>query len=693
MDPGSRTEVGRACSHDISPILTIRPTKDAPSAGFWPVSAVRWFVRLRPRPSSTSSSLPTKARNCIASKAPPHCLSLYTSRRGIPIVSTGTRGRIDWFLSTHLTSLGATNEKIQAFGTIRVKADISQSAWSESAQRFARGCIETCNKDHEKCRFTEPLLPTRVINVGNVGDERLRLETPESKTGHYTALSYCWGSDQPLKTTSANIKAMESGLFLSDLPQTLADAVYVTRSLGIQYLWIDALCIIQDNVDDWEKESAKMSTIYEKSYLVIAASSSSSATQGFLGHERQHQPHYVSIPEKYGTRTTIAARRDPKSGVHNCTERKTDPLDQRAWAFQELHMSTRCLIFSTDELQWKCRTTAVCECGRTATRSSHHPLLLACCDDTYQDDVASTELRLQAGDVWRSVVSAYNCRSLTHADDKLPAISGIASRFGATMGFRYVAGLWEENIVKDLAWKQDSWPPIFLPTDDMAPSFSWASINNSVSYVFNEYDHFLRWIPCASVSDARTFVPGHNPFGKVTDASITLQAPMLRGVLKGHSSDSFHNEFLFNDRKMTVHVEMDSTVTVFSYIAENGVTEKSVRRWNVLRHARHAEHRREQPKLERGGEAPITKSQNQTTPTVARDFNPPVVWLVQLGIWKMDQAGRQMDNKAMGGFYLVLGKSPRDPQKYERIAFYDGVRGGNSVADHGKFTTQTITIL
>lgn len=475
---------------------------------------------------------------------------------------------------------------------------------------------------------------------------------------------------------------MSSGLLLSDLPQTLADAVYVTRSLGIQYLWIDALCIIQDDAEDWETESAKMSTIYEKSYLVIAASSSSSATQGFLGHQRQHQPYYVSVPEKYGTRTTIAARRKPESGVHDHMDKKTDPLDQRAWAFQEKHMSTRCLIFSTDELQWQCRTTAVCECGGTAVRSSYHPLLPAFCDDMYQDDMVSTELRLQAGDAWRNVVSDYNCRSLTHTDDKLPAISGIASRFAATMGLRYVAGLWKENIVKDLAWKQDSWTDLPLPTNDMAPSFSWASINGRVSYVFQKYDWVWRWIPCSSISDVGAVSPGRNPFRKVSDAWITIQAPMLRGV-----SEVLGSRFLFEDGERAIDVDMDSIVTGFSYTAENGKEEISVRRCKVLRHT---EHKGEQPG--EGNEAPGTKNPCQPIQRIPRDSNHALVWLLQLGIWKMDQAGKQMD-KTTDGFYIVLGKSPRDPQKYERIGFCDGVQGQHSVAHQGKFTTQTITIV
>ncbi|KAK2605646.1 hypothetical protein N8I77_008470 [Diaporthe amygdali] len=301
------------------------------------------------------------------------------------------------------------------------------------------------------------MLPTRVIEVGNIGDEKLRLlETQASTIGQYTALSYCWGGNQPLKTTCANINDLKAGqLLLSHLPQTLVDAVHVTRSLGIQYLWVDALCIIQDSIEDWEKEAEQMAIIYEKAYLVIAASSSSSAKQGFLGHQRQSRPYHLTLPEHYGMPIVIGARRRPCSGFHDAYD-PMDPLAQRAWAFQEQHMSTRCLIFSIDELQWMCRTNTACECGAGCSSVSY-PVLPDYCDDTRQA-VAMGGHTLQ--NLWRKAVMQYSPRKLTSPDDKLPAFSGLASIFGARMKSRYLAGLWEEDIILDLAWTRRGWRPL-----------------------------------------------------------------------------------------------------------------------------------------------------------------------------------------------------------------------------------------
>lgn len=565
---------------------------------------------------------------------------------------------------------------IPALGSIEVRPDISSTAWSESAQEFVRNCIRRCSQNHDRCKLgaTAASLPTRVIEVGKIGDERLRLlETQSSTFGQYAALSYCWGSDQPLKTTSTNIQDMiTTGLRVSELPPTLVDTVHVTRSLGIQYLWIDALCIIQDSIEDWESQSEQMSSIYEKAYLVIAASSSSSATQGFLNHQRELHPYYLRLPDRYGTPVTIAFHRIPDSGVHDHGERNTDPLDRRAWAFQERQMSTRCLIFSLDELQWVCKTITVCECGLPAEANSCHSKLQAYCDGTHQDELTGTELALQAGYEWCTAVGDYSRRRLTCADDKLPAISGIASRFGASMGFQYVAGVWAEDMVQGLAWSVAlpfRHPPAPLPTDYRAPSFSWASIKDGVSYATSPRDREWHWIPYCSLADAGTKVPGRNPFGKVLDAWATIRGPVARGFIVLAS-----NTFRSDDGQIDLRLSLDSAVTAFSYTSEDNKDGISVRRCIF---PQPKELSKEQP---RGGRQKIMQS----------SLHQASVWLLHLG--RSTRPPHPAVEK-ISDFYLVLGKSPRDPQKYERIgSCQDSYK--QPIPEHrSSFTTQTITIL
>lgn len=528
------------------------------------------------------------------------------------------------------------------------------------------------------------MLPTRVIEVGNIGDEKLRLlETQASTIGQYTALSYCWGGNQPLKTTCANINNLKAGqLLLSHLPQTLVDAVHVTRSLGIQYLWVDALCIIQDSIEDWEKEAEQMAIIYEKAYLVIAASSSSSAKQGFLGHQRQSRPYHLTLPEHYGMPIVIGARRRPCSGFHDAYD-PMDPLAQRAWAFQEQHMSTRCLIFSIDELQWMCRTNTACECGAGCSSVSY-PVLPDYCDDTRQA-VAIGGHTLQ--NLWRKAVMQYSPRKLTSPDDKLPAFSGLASIFGARMKSRYLAGLWEEDIILDLAWTRVSIPlkPTPLPKSYRAPSFSWASINDGAFYNSWEYKKKWTWVSCSSVSESESVVSGRNPFGKVSDAWIKVRGPILQGIFY---SDGKTSRFRSDDGIIDLEADLDSAVVQFICVGQDGDQKISVRRSKSSQPCGEVQVGGYGKDDELSNLVPVVPTQGDAH----SNLNQATVWLLHLGKW-VEPEPKSLKSR---NFMLLLGSSPRDPEKYERIGTYDKSyyqRGWQPLAEHDKFTMQTITIL
>ena len=155
---------------------------------------------------------------------------------------------------------------------------------SDDATRTVRRWLDQC-KYHDECN-REPdgiSLPTRVVDVGGFDGFELRLhETTGTAHMPYVALSHCWGSLKSCRLTSYNLQHYTKQILPSELPQTFKDAVRVTRLFGFRYLWIDSLCIIQDDRMDWEVESAKMSSIYNHAYLVVAASCAANAEAGFL---------------------------------------------------------------------------------------------------------------------------------------------------------------------------------------------------------------------------------------------------------------------------------------------------------------------------------------------------------------------------------------------------------------------------
>ncbi|OCL09069.1 HET-domain-containing protein, partial [Glonium stellatum] len=156
---------------------------------------------------------------------------------------------------------------------------IPHNTASDSSLNYISQWIRKCAQEHLNCdRKSLTPLPTRVIDVST--EPFLYITNGESVP--YICLSYCWGKTTPFKTTRANLGERIKGIPFQNLPRTYRDAVTVTLRLGIQFLWIDALCIIQGDPLDWETESANMSRIYGGSYLTLAASSSSHADGGLF---------------------------------------------------------------------------------------------------------------------------------------------------------------------------------------------------------------------------------------------------------------------------------------------------------------------------------------------------------------------------------------------------------------------------
>ena len=231
---------------------------------------------------------------------------------------------------------------------------------------YAKRMLWTCSKHHKTCKSKDlnaNKLPTRVIDVGDFDGSRepflfipdtLSNSAQEPKGSQpsllandrnpfaraidatekmrYVALSYCWGQTQNFITTIANLASMKEKIPLDKLPQTIRDAIIITRALGIQYLWVDALCIIQDSKDDWEAESGRMMGVYGRAFLTISAALGPDVHYGLF---RKWNPHAAPSTTDW-------------------LPLQNDPLYSRAWALQERMLSIRLLIFGSDRLYWEC---------------------------------------------------------------------------------------------------------------------------------------------------------------------------------------------------------------------------------------------------------------------------------------------------------------------------------------------------
>jgi hypothetical protein len=159
--------------------------------------------------------------------------------------------------------------------------DTSSSASLQQTLKWLQDCLE----NHPQCQISsnsEAELPTRILDVDPPGPQacQIRLYETNGETGLYVALSHCWGKSQMFKTERGSLNLRRRNIPWDIIPRTFQDAITFVRRLGLRYLWIDSLCIIQDDRADWERESAKMASIYTNAVLTIAATKSADSEGG-----------------------------------------------------------------------------------------------------------------------------------------------------------------------------------------------------------------------------------------------------------------------------------------------------------------------------------------------------------------------------------------------------------------------------
>lgn len=393
-------------------------------------------------------------------------------------------------------------------------------------------------------------MPKRLIHINNGNHATLVETTNGSKHANaiYAALSYCWGGDQNFKAETSNLPLlMGKGFLISSLPVVLHDTIGLCRKLGLLYLWIDALCIVQDDDDDWMEESARMGSIYQNAHLTIAAASSASVETAYLGSSRDQSRESVEFSVPPATpgcpSTTVSARRAPVSwhirALKSTPRMQQDPWGLRGWTLQEEILARRLIVFGAEEMQWRCRTTTACECRSNYFVDSDWPKALS-----EEDEPISREQRkndvLTMFQYWRNgVVRRYGARLLTYPRDILPALSGIAQRVARVTGGTYVGGMWLETLLFDMCW-QNTFVEGVEPFchDYTAPTFSWCSVNGlRESHRWVQYQNFT---PDAVVVDVNIELRHTGaPFGDLVDGCIVLRGRLAPALLE-YIDDEYH---------------------------------------------------------------------------------------------------------------------------------------------------------
>lgn len=433
---------------------------------------------------------------------------------------------------------------------IRYGSDLSECPDSASTLEFMKKCLEECNTNHPGCKpqsrstssFSEHLtLPSRLIEVSDGIATSIRIVDGFGRSGRYAAFSHRWvsGPRPQWVTLQDTIEQRRSWFSTVTLPASIVDAIKTTRRLQLDYVWIDSLCIIQDSEEDWNAEAAKMADVYANAHVTIFADAAKDDGHGFLGPRKVFRSTSITISDTAKTQVVLQIRRSspsawnyPKGSLFVSDTRELSYLSKRAWILQERLLSRRKLHFGAHQVYWMCRECVIAEDGDLQDNWGIREESAITHVFKVQENMSTLESD------WTALIKMYSSLNLTHTEDKLPALSGLAKVFWGLTQDDYIAGIWKQSFATGLAWYvdiRDLEDKSSRPTRYRAPSFSWACLDDKVNVAtFN--DGFQRSKPNTvdvTLESYSIICESSDPFGKIRGGNITLSGLIRKATTLG----------------------------------------------------------------------------------------------------------------------------------------------------------------
>lgn len=378
--------------------------------------------------------------------------------------------------------------------------EVTTNTGSAANFALARQWLRHCETHHSICgqlsRSSDSWYPSRLLKIYAGDTICLQISGLDALSGPYLSLSHCWGSALVFKLTERNLESFRAGIPYSSLPKTFQDAILVTQQLGLNLLWIDALCIIQDSENDWRQEAASMGKVYQNALCNIAATGALNSTEGCFWDRNPllAQACKIDLTWKLPLKGSFFGI-DRNLWTKNVGEA---PLNYRGWVVQERILSPRILHFARQQLFWECHEIEACESFPGGLPESPDPMTfvrrtgLKRIKPAVRPDIQSvdnhqiSESTFNGSMYWDGIVDIYTRSALTRQEDKIIALSGIAKEMSFLFDDQYLAGLWKHNLPYQLLWQitnpliANHGNPCFRPLKYRAPTWSWASIEGRV---------------------------------------------------------------------------------------------------------------------------------------------------------------------------------------------------------------------
>lgn len=429
--------------------------------------------------------------------------------------------------------------------------DLPQTTNSEASFQWVAEKLGQCDNSHgchRRCSKLTVALPRRILHVGSTDGDLVRLrelDAEDTAVPNYACLSHCWGTSRPSRTITANLDSHQEEIPWSSLPPVFRDSITYVRHLGISLLWIDSLCIVQDDKEDWRMEAAKMASIYQNAYLVISASKSHNSEDGlFGGINGESNPVVIPIPSS-SQGSALCFRKSfthlPGYMDQRLVKRSLLPTFNRGWIFQERLLASRVLHFGPQELSWECLEDSACQCTGTYSSSTGNgaanTALTMSAQRMLQPKVIYNQYYWKQLDetrlikVWHMLVEDYTRLHLTFESDIFPAMSGIAKSFQQHTKSEYVAGMWAKSLLCDLAWHKETisssstenveWHQ--RPKAWRAPTWSWASALGPVQFL----DIGNGLVPLCELEEVKCSSYQLDPTGELRSGHLLLRGYLI----------------------------------------------------------------------------------------------------------------------------------------------------------------------
>ena len=467
--------------------------------------------------------------------------------------------------------------------------------------QHARELIDEWDKDclakHLRCGQVSDshFLPTRMLQFQDISNPStcslvLREEVPPDS--RYTALSYCWGASgeqEKMCLSQSTFDSLRTGLPLESLPNTYVDAIHVTAQLGIRYIWIDALCIIQDSQHDWRSEASTMQAVYRNSYLTISAVAGAHANSGlfYSRDPAKVQPTVVTFAYTSCDKAKPFVYPHDKDEGWIASWQIGNVTTNRGWCLQERLLPSRVLHFGAQQVFWECRE-------RHASETNPRAMSYAC-RRLWKNLIDQHDRNSRPGDSykrlfseWYNTLSMYSSCQLTHASDKLVAISGLANDMKSALDtcrpgthHTYLAGLWSEDLRFGLCWRLTHFGR--RPATYRAPSWSPMSLCGFTywHWPLEEKECEEMWYVGDADCTAVTHCVEGLDTGEVTGGQLQLRGPWTTiQLVKPSPLDDTRNErrlayFQYSDSKSALESSMVETFAWISYDTKDDMVEQA----------------------------------------------------------------------------------------------------------------------